>query len=288
MPQGRIIKGVGGLYTVESENGDYFCSARGRFRLDGAKPLVGDFVNFDVTDEAAKAGYLMELLPRKNEIIRPRAANIDLVIIVFAAASPGINLELLDSFLLVAEFQKLEVLICINKADIGDAENIAVLSGVYKTAGYEVITLSAATGENISALKAAMAGRVSIIAGPSGVGKTSIINAVFPGYSLETGELSRKIERGKHTTRHAELFKLESGGYLADTPGFSSLSTDIIPFEELSSCFVEFKEHLGKCFYVNCRHITEPDCAIKNEIGKSIPLQRYERYVTLCKRREKA
>lgn len=281
MLSGTIIKGIGGFYYVQTNQGVFECRARGIFRKDGIKPAVGDKVQISILDEAKGKGSLDVIEKRKNELIRPRVANVDQAVIVFAAQSPHMNLDLLDRFLILAEEQGLKIVICINKIDLDKKKAYNETAAIYRQAGYPVILASAETGDGLTELRQALEGEISVFAGPSGVGKSSLINSAFPEYHLQTGELSRKIERGKHTTRHAELMKIGEDGFIVDSPGFTSLSLLHIPHENLQYYFREFQPYVHACYYTGCSHTHEPDCAVKAQIGQSIANTRYQRYVCL-------
>lgn len=281
MISGTIIKGIGGFYYIDTEQGVYECRARGIFRKEKLKPTVGDFVKISVLDEKNKKGSLDFIEPRKNMLIRPRVSNVEQAVIVFAAVSPNINVDLLDRFLILVAEQKLDVLICINKIDLDTEKNYESIKKIYETSGYKVICLSAEKGIGIEELKKELKNKISVFAGPSGVGKSSLINAVAPDLKLKTGEISAKIERGKHTTRHAELMQIEEHSYIVDSPGFTSLFLEHIPAEELQYYFKEFEPYLNGCRYTGCSHIHEPDCEVKEHIGEEISNERYERYVNL-------
>jgi len=285
---GRIIKGVGGHYSVSASGKIYTCLARGKFRIREITPLVGDVVDFDVTDEENRTGFLTDIKPRKNELIRPRVSNVDVVLIVVSAVFPSVNIELLDCLLLNAEHsaENAEKIICLNKIDITNEENAGEIAGVkpvYEKIGYKTLLASATENLGINELKKHLRGKTSVAAGPSGVGKSSLLNALVPEMAekAETGELSRKIARGKHTTRHAELFAVPGfeDTYIVDTPGFSSVTTEMIPKDELADCFIEFRPFLGQCFFNDCAHVTEHGCAVKDQIGEAVDAGRYERYV---------
>lgn len=277
---GRIIKGVGGLYYVAANDSIYKCSARGRFRKAKITPTVGDFVAFTVLDEGNKKGALDTIETRKNSLIRPRVANIDTAVITFAAASPDINMDLLDRFLILAETQDIpNVVICINKSDLVSDETIQEFGRVYDSI-YPVCYVSAENKTGINTLKELING-VTVFAGPSGVGKSSLINVLVPESNRQTGEISRKIERGKHTTRQVELLNMDKDIYIVDSPGFTSLSLDFLKAEDVQYYFREFEPYLGQCRFVDCAHIAEPDCAIKEHIGEGISQERYDRFVYL-------
>jgi ribosome biogenesis GTPase len=282
--EGRIIKGVGGLYTVKTEDGAYTCPARGKFRIIDTTPLTGDFTVIEVVNGDEKKGYLLEIKPRRNEVTRPRAANIDVIIAVFSVREPAPSFTMLDNVLICCEWQVrgAEIVICVNKADISD-EGINEIERVYKNV-YTVIPVSALTGLNINSLKDTLRGKTAMLAGPSGVGKSSLLNAIVPNAMSETGEISRKLARGKHTTRHTEFFTVgdeRDGTLIADTPGFSHVSADIVPKDELELCFPEFEPFLGKCRYSNCKHVTEDGCAVKEAAGGAVSEERFERYAGL-------
>ena len=281
MLEGVILKGIGGFYYIDTENGVYECRARGIFRKEGIRPTVGDAVRISVLDEENKKGSLDEILPRRNELISPRVANVDQAVIVFAARSPNMNLDLLDRFLLLAEEQELDIVIVINKIDKDKKERYLEAAEMYRNAGYPVICTSAEKGVGIEELRHALENKISVFAGPSGVGKSSLINAAFPGLELNTGKISEKIQRGKHTTRHAELIQITDKSYIVDSPGFTSLFLTHIPSEKLQYHFREFEDFNHKCYYNGCIHINEPDCAVKAQVGEAIDQMRYDRYVTI-------
>lgn len=281
--QGKIIKGIAGFYYVHvAGSGVYECKAKGIFRKDGVKPLVGDDVEMEVTHEKDMEGNIMRILPRKNELVRPAVANIDQALVVFAVTKPKPHFNLLDRFLVMMETKEIPAILCFNKADIaGDAE-IAGLKAVYENCGYPLIFTSAKKEENIDRLKELLQGKTTAAAGPSGVGKSSLINRLQSGVKMETGSISRKIERGKHTTRHSELIMLGDESYIMDTPGFSSLYAGNMEKEDLKYCFPEFAPYEGKCRFNGCGHIHEPGCVVKRAVedGK-IHRIRYEDYVMM-------
>ena len=281
--QGKIIKGIAGFYYVHvAGSGVYECKAKGIFRKDGVKPLVGDDVEMEVTHEKDMEGNIMRILPRKNELVRPAVANIDQALVVFAVTKPKPHFNLLDRFLVMMETKEIPAILCFNKADIaGDAE-IAGLKAVYENYGYPLIFTSAKKEENIDRLKELLQGKTTAAAGPSGVGKSSLINRLQSGVKMETGSISHKIERGKHTTRHSELIMLGDESYIMDTPGFSSLYAGNMEKEDLKYCFPEFAPYEGKCRFNGCGHIHEPGCAVKQAADEGkIHRIRYEDYVMM-------
>lgn len=281
--QGKIIKAIAGFYYVHVvESGVYECKARGVFRRENIKPLVGDDVEIAVIDETEKTGNVEQVLARKNALIRPAAANVDMALVIFAAASPKPNLNLLDRFLVIMQMQHVPVTICFNKMELAEEAGRQELAQVYGQCGYSVLFTSAKRQEGIEALKEALHGKTSTVAGPSGVGKSSLINLLQPKALMETGEISRKIERGRQTTRHTQLIHVEGNTYIMDTPGFSSLFLPKMEKEELQQYYPEFAPYEPACRFQGCSHITEPDCGVKQalESGKIHPV-RYENYCQL-------
>ncbi len=281
--QGKIVKGIAGFYYVHvGESGTYECRAKGIFRNQKIKPLVGDNVEMTVLDERDREGSIQEILPRRNELIRPAVANIDQALVIFAAAKPKPNFNLLDRFLIMMEYQQVPTVICFNKQDLVTEQERQLLRDTYISAGYEVRFASTVTREGLAEIHALLQGKTTTVAGPSGVGKSSLINLLAPEAGMETGDISRKIERGRHTTRHSELFALDGNSYICDTPGFSSIYLPDIEKEELGSFFPEFREYEGSCRFQGCAHIHEPGCAIKDALAEGkISQSRYENYKLL-------
>ena len=281
--QGKIVKGISGFYYVHvAESGIYECKAKGIFRNQKIKPLVGDNVEIAVLNEEEKIGNVEKILPRKNELIRPAVSNIDLALLIFAAVSPKPNFNLLDRFLIMMRYQGVPVTICFNKADIAAGEQLAELKAIYAGCGSRVLFTSAKKEEGIDLLREELRGKTAAVAGPSGVGKSSLINLLQPEASMETGAISRKIERGRHTTRHSEIIPVEPGTYIMDTPGFSSLSIPGFEKEDLWTCYPEFVPYEPECRFIGCSHIGEPDCGVKNALAEGkISRVRYDNYVML-------
>ena len=280
---GKIIKGISGFYYVYVEGaGLYECKAKGAFRKQKIKPLVGDNVEIAVIDEANKLGNVGKILPRKNELIRPAVSNIDMALVIFASAKPDPNFNLLDRFLCMMEYQKVPVTICFNKIDLVDQEKLKEYSGIYEPAGYNVIFTCTKTKEGLGSIRSLLEGKTTTVAGPSGVGKSSIINCLQSDITMETGTISEKIERGKHTTRHSEIIPVSHDTYIMDTPGFSSMDVPGFVKEDLWTCYPEFVRHEPYCRFIGCSHINEPDCGVKAAVedGEISPV-RYENYKLL-------
>ena len=283
MLNGKIIKGIGGFYYVDTNEGLYECRARGIFRKNKITPLVGDRVSISVVDEENKKGVVEEIEDRDTELVRPPIANVDKALIVFAIKNPSPNLSLLDRFIVLAEKENLEIVIVFTKVDLDtDGEILSELKDIYETSGYKVIPVSNKEKLNIDKIKEELKESTVVFAGPSGVGKSSLLNEVDKNFELKTGEVSDKIKRGKHTTRHAELLKLECGGMVADTPGFSSLTLDDIDESELKEYFIEFENHDECRFGSRCIHENEPSCAVKEAVENGeISKKRYDSYIQL-------
>lgn len=281
--QGKIIKGIAGFYYVHAAGrGTYECKAKGGFRNQNIKPLVGDNVEFDIVDEEKFLGNIVKILPRSSQMIRPAVANIDQALLVFAISFPAPNLRLLDSFLVMMEGYELPTIICFNKIDESDEPELERLSRIYGKSGSRVIFTSTVTGEGIEELRELLAGHTTALAGPSGVGKSSILNALVEDVHMETGSISDKIGRGRHTTRHSEVFVLDDESYILDTPGFTSLSVMVDDKSKLRFYIPEFDEYEGRCRFAGCVHVNEPDCAVKDAVEQGmIDLHRYESYVDM-------
>ena len=283
MIEGIITKGIGGFYYIDTNQGIYECRARGIFRKNKITPLVGDNVKISIVDEENKKGILEEIKERETELVRPPISNVNKAIIVFAIKNPNPNLSLLDRFIVLAERECLDIVIVLTKADLATDEELENLKRIYEMSGYKVIPVSNNENLNIDKVKEELKGNIVVFAGPSGVGKSTLLNHIDSKFQLQTGEVSDKIKRGKHTTRHAELLKLECGGMVADTPGFSSLTLDDIEETELKEYFIEFDEFSDECkFGGRCMHENEPSCGIKEAVkDNKISKERYESYLQL-------
>lgn len=278
--EGKIIRGIAGFYYVHTDSmGIFECKAKGIFRNKNEKPLVGDNVSLDILDKEQMTGNITKILPRKNSLIRPAVANTDQAVIIFAASYPEPDLNLLDRFLLMMAMQEIPVAVCFNKSDDAEETFLSQLAGNYKNSGCRVFLTSAMTGSGIKEFKESLAGKTTVLAGPSGVGKSSVINQLFPEASMAVGDISSKIKRGKHTTRHSELFGLGGGTYIMDTPGFTSLRLPDAKKEEIREYYPEFQDYAGECRFKGCVHINEPGCAVKEAATKGeIPESRYNNY----------
>ena len=257
----------------------YECRAKGIFRKDNRKPLVGDDVEMDVLDEAQHLGNISELKPRRNQLIRPAVANVDQALVIFSIVSPRPSFNLLDRFLIMMGQQDIPCIICFNKQDIDDQGEGERFCEIYRGCGYETITVSAREGTGIEELKKLLAGRTTTVAGPSGVGKSSIVNRLQTGIRMETGQISEKIQRGKHTTRHTELIAAGEQTYILDTPGFSSLELFDLEKEQLAKYYPEFAAHEKYCRFGGCAHIHEPVCGIRDAVAEgAVSRLRYDNY----------
>ncbi|MEK4275258.1 MULTISPECIES: ribosome small subunit-dependent GTPase A [unclassified Paenibacillus] len=289
MPEGIIVKALSGYYYVmpvedngvpSVEGSAVQCRARGIFRKRGTSPLVGDRVSYMLTENGE--GTVDEIRKRETELIRPPVANVSLAVLVFSVKEPDMNLNLLDKFLVHIEQAGLDALIVLTKLDLADSakDTVAEVKALYEQVGYEVISTSSRTGEGSELLRDRLAGKISVFSGQSGVGKSSMLNALMPGLTLETNAISMRLGRGKHTTRHVELIPLDNGGFVADTPGFSQLDFLEIGVEELSTCFREFAQFADQCKFRGCTHTHEPGCRVlaAKEEGL-ISESRYQHYV---------
>lgn len=285
MVEGIIVKGIAGFYYVRTSAGIYECKARGIFKKNKVTPLVGDKVKISVLSEEPKEGWIEEIGERNVELFRPAVANVDQAVVVFALKSPDPHLNLLDKILLLGEYAGLDLTICFNKADLIEGDDVFErYKAIYELAGYNVVMTSTKTGEGIETVRDLLKNKITVFAGPSGVGKSSMLNVIQPGLELKTGEISEKIKRGKHTTRHTELIELEFGGWVVDTPGFTSLDLKFIDMAELADLFQEFREYQGHCRFNDCMHINEPDCAVKAAIETGhIHKNRYDSYLYFYK-----
>lgn len=283
MPSGIIIKGISGFYYVSSEDGSIVeCKARGIFRKNKLTPLTGDRVLFSMTDSVQKKGSIDQIEERSSVLVRPAVANVNQIIAVIAAKSPEPDLMLLDKLLVTAEGKEIKAVVCINKTDLDIQSNRTELRRSYVTAGYDVVETNMEETNGFNELRYLLKDRISVFAGQSGVGKSTLLNRVMNTMVMKTGVLSDKIDRGKHTTRHAELIELAGGGYVVDTPGFSSFELAGVGFRELQQLYPEFCEYVQHCRFAGCSHINEPDCAVKRAVEDGIiDGGRYQRYVEL-------
>ena len=280
---GKIIKGIGGFYYVVCENDiTYECKAKGVFRNRKIKPLVGDNVEIEILDEEKNLGNIEDILPRFNWLNRPAVANVDQTVIIFAVSAPAPNFNLLDRFLINMEQHEVPTVICFNKVDLEGFRQSEDICRYYTKSGYEVLFISAESGYGIDVLEAVIKGKTTVFAGPSGVGKSSTLNSLFPDANVQTGGLSEKIQRGKHTTRHSELMFVDDDTYIMDTPGFSSLYTEGIEAEDLKLYFPEIAAYTGTCKFNMCNHISEPGCLVKKAVSDGrISKMRYDDYVMI-------
>lgn len=277
---GIILKGIGGFYYVDTAAGLVECKARGKFRIQGGKPVIGDRVTIRLNEDGT--GYILSMEPRKTELLRPAVANIDQLLIVCSAAAPKTEPFLIDKITSIASRKNMDTVIVINKTDLDRGDHLAA---IYTKAGFPVYRVSAETGEGTEALRDCLRGRISAFAGNSGVGKSSLLNRLYPQFHAQVGAISEKIERGRHTTRHVELLKLPEGGYLADTPGFSAFQAekmDLVLAADLQDTFREFEPYLGRCRFTGCAHVKEKGCAVRAAVeAGEIPKERHESYCRL-------
>ncbi len=279
MPEGKIIKALSGFYYVLGPDGIIQCRGRGIFRKNKVTPLVGDEVVYQAENE--NEGYIMEVKERKNELVRPPIANVDQAILVFSAVEPEFSTMLLDRFLVLIEYNHIRPLICITKLDLAQSETqkLEKFALEYRDAGYEVLFTSSETSQGIEELSPYLEGKISVFAGQSGVGKSSLLNALRPDLDLKVNDISQHLGRGKHTTRHVELIKIGRNGLVADTPGFSSLEFTEIEPTELNFCFPDIEKLSEDCKFRGCLHVSEPKCAVKAAVeAGSLPGYRYEHY----------
>ncbi|MCI8799816.1 ribosome small subunit-dependent GTPase A [Acetatifactor muris] len=293
--RGRIVKGIGGFYYVKvvsdaegPESETYECKAKGIFRKDNRKPLVGDEVIVDVLDREKRLGNVRELLPRHSELIRPAVANADQAVVIFSIVKPRPNFNLLDRFLIMMEQQGVDCIICFSKEDLDENGEGGKYRQIYENCGYRTLTISAKYKKGIGELRELLSGRITVAAGPSGVGKSSLINCLQSEIVMETGEISTKIERGKHTTRHSELIDIGENTYILDTPGFSSLGLFELEKEQLAGYYHEFDSCEKFCKFGGCSHINEQNCGVKEALAKNLISEiRYENYRLLYEELDK-
>jgi len=279
---GRIVKGIAGSYFVHDGLQLYECKAKGLFRKNHEKPLPGDRVEFDVLSEKERTGHITAILERRNSLLRPEVANVDQVLLVFSVVSPEPNMEMLNRYLITLADREIPVCLVINKTDLADQAACEALASCFSGTGFPVVFLSVRENRGIRELRELLRGKVSALAGPSGVGKSSLINALLQEQTMEIGELSKKISRGKNTTRHSEIFFLGDDTYIFDTPGFTSVEPDFILPDNLPLLFPEFRPYIGCCRFNSCLHRREPDCAVKKAVAEGrISRNRYESYLRI-------
>lgn len=288
--RGKIVKGIAGFYYVYAECQEgggkkpavYECKAKGIFRKENRKPLVGDDVELDVLDEANHLGNIREILPSRSRLIRPAVANVDQALVIFSVVKPKPNFNLLDRFLIMMGRQDVPCIVCFNKKDIDEGDEGKEYERIYRNCGYRTISVSAVKGNCIDGLKAMLIGKTTTVAGPSGVGKSSIVNCLQSGTVMETGQVSARIGRGRHTTRHTELLAAGENTYILDTPGFSSLELFDLEKEELARYYPEFAAYEKDCRFTGCSHIAEPACGVRKAVENgNISGMRYENYCLL-------
>lgn len=283
MNRGIIFKGIGGFYYVKCDGVLFECKARGKFKNDKVVPMVGDYVSISIYDMDNKLGIIEEIHERKNALIRPTVANVDQAIVVFSIKDPMPNITLLDKMIVLAEHSGLEVIICFNKSDLDLRFDFETYKAIYQGAGYKVVSTCALNKEGVDDLLNLLKDKINVFSGPSGVGKSSLLNAI-EDYAVEVGALSEKIKRGKHTTRHSELFEITNGGIIVDTPGFTSLSVSEIEEDQLHEYFPDLKRYSSECRFDNCLHQNEPECAVKAAVESgTLPKVRYEAYLYIYK-----
>ena len=289
--QGKIIRGIGGFYYINAGNSIYECKAKGSFRKDGIRPLVGDDCIIDILDEKNRLANITSILPRHSEIIRPAVANVDQAMIIFAISRPEPNFNLLDRFIIQISQKDLPCIIVINKMDLADDDQRREIEEAYVACGCRVVFTSVSNREGVEEIRKLIKGKTTTVAGPSGVGKSSMINLLQSAIKMQTGVLSDKIDRGKHTTRHSELIPIDEDTYILDTPGFSSLNLFDVSTDTLKDYYYEFEDYAAECRFLDCKHISEPDCGVKKAVESGeVSRLRYENYLTLyreCKEKRK-
>ncbi|RNA69643.1 ribosome small subunit-dependent GTPase A [Alteribacter keqinensis] len=280
MAEGRIVKALSGFYYVENEDGIFQCRGRGNFRKRKITPLVGDRVAFEAANKTD--GYVLDVYERENQLVRPPIANVEQAVLVFSTQEPDFSPLLLDKFLVHVEANEIEPVICLSKIDLLNEQKEEAMNeaeALYQSLGYTVISTSIFVDETIKMLRPYLSGRVSVFAGQSGVGKSSLLNALKPELNLATNQISKSLGRGKHTTRHVELIPVD-GGYVADTPGFSSLDFEGMDVEGLTYCFPEMRKRMNDCKFRGCTHINEPKCAVKEAVeAGTVAKGRYNHYL---------
>lgn len=278
MSKGIILKGIGGFYYVETPDKIVECRARGIFRKNDIKPLPGDLVEIEELDDGS--GSVIKIFPRKNQFVRPPLANVDCLVMVAAVDNPKPDLKFIDKMLVIAESKGVKPVICLNKCDL--EVDYSRISDLYKHIGYTVIETSTINQKGIETLKSAISGKITAFAGFSGVGKSSLLNEIFGDLNLLTGDVSKKLNRGRHTTRHIELYKTENNSYIADTPGFSMLEVYDVEYDDLQKFFIEFGEFVHECKFSGCSHLGGKQCGVIRAVeDKKIPQSRYENYLEL-------
>lgn len=280
---GKIIKGIAGFYYVHvPDKGIFECKAKGIFRNRNEKPLVGDMVELDILDQDSLTGNIISILPRSNRLIRPAVANVDQALVVFAATDPEPNFHLLDCFIVRMMYEDVPVVICFNKDDLVDGDRINELLDIYGNSGCTVMALNTLNEDGCDRIYGLLEGRTTVLAGPSGVGKSSIMNMLYPEAGVRTGDISVKLGRGRHTTRHSEIFCIGANSYVMDTPGFSSLTPPPIECSELGGYYPEFAGEGIYCRYQSCIHKDEPECGVKDRVKDGrISAVRYDGYLYL-------
>lgn len=282
MTEGRIIKGIGGFYYVDTSNGIIECRARGVLRKNKTTPLIGDLVLIRITKEDDKVGYIEKIIERKNEIKRPPVSNIEQLIIVISMKKPEPDFLFVDKLIVASEKNNIKPILCFSKVDLVDEKKLKEYKEIYNNTGYKIIKTSKYDASSIDVLKEVLKDKTTAFAGYSGVGKSSLLNMIQPNLKLKTGEISSKLNRGKHTTRHVEIMKLDFGGFVFDTPGFSAHSIEDVEYNQLFSYFTEINKYSDMCRFRSCIHYKEPDCSVKKALEEGlISKSRYENYIKL-------